>query len=74
VVLWEICEFGKLPYSNLSDDEVIMKVLGEGTVRLSLPSLLCPQRQNLYVTNYTVALSYVIIFQFIFSLLLHYIT
>jgi hypothetical protein len=56
VVLWEICEFGKLPYSDLNDDEVIVKVLGEGTVRLGLPSLSSPQRQNMYVTCYTVSL------------------
>ncbi|KAJ9591249.1 hypothetical protein L9F63_002214, partial [Diploptera punctata] len=49
VVLWEICEFGKLPYSELTDDEVIVKVLGEGTHRLGLPSLPCPHRQNLYL-------------------------
>ena len=49
MVLWEICEFGKLPYSDLNDDEVIVKVLGDGTVRLGLPSLSSPQRQNLYV-------------------------
>jgi len=56
VVLWEICEFGKLPYSDLNDDEVIVKVLGEGTVRLGLPSLSSPHRQNLYVTHCTVLL------------------
>ncbi|XP_069692335.1 uncharacterized protein [Periplaneta americana] len=49
VVFWEIFEFGKLPYSDLSDDEVIVKVLGEGTQRLDQPSLACPQRQNLYL-------------------------
>jgi hypothetical protein len=56
VVLWEIWEFGKLPYSDLNDDEVIVKVLGEGNVRLGLPSLSSPQRQNLYVTHCTVFL------------------
>lgn len=56
MVLWEICEFGKLPYSDLNDDEVIVRVLAEGTVRLGLPSLSSPQRQNLYVTHYTVFL------------------
>lgn len=56
VVLWEICEFGKLPYSDLNDDEVIVKVLGEGTVRLGQPSLSSPQRQNLYVTHCAVLL------------------
>ncbi|XP_021936652.1 uncharacterized protein LOC110838099, partial [Zootermopsis nevadensis] len=49
VVLWEVCEFGKLPYSDLSDDEVIVKVLGEGTLHLKPPSLSCPQGQNLYL-------------------------
>ncbi|XP_067005607.2 uncharacterized protein [Anabrus simplex] len=48
VVLWEICEFGKLPYSELTDDEVIVKVLGEGNHRLSLPSRSCLHRHNLY--------------------------
>jgi hypothetical protein len=52
VVLWEVCEFGKLPYSDLNDDEVIVKVLGEGTLRLGLPSLSCPQRQNMYVKKH----------------------
>jgi len=56
VVLWEICEFGKLPYSDLNDDEVIVKVLGEGTMRLGLPSLSSPQRQNLYVSHCTILL------------------
>jgi hypothetical protein len=56
-VLWEVCEFGKLPYSDLSDDEVIVKVLGDGTLRLKSPSLSCPQGQNLYVTNYMVLFS-----------------
>jgi len=56
VVLWEICEFGKLPYSDLNDDEVIVKVLGEGTVHLGLPSLSSPHRQNLYVTHCIVLL------------------
>ncbi|XP_049853256.1 uncharacterized protein LOC126334745 isoform X4 [Schistocerca gregaria] len=46
VVLWEICEFGKLPYAELTDDEVIVKVLGEGTYRLPLPSYISPYRNN----------------------------
>lgn len=49
VVLWEICEFGKLPYTELTDDEVIVKVLGEGTYRLPLPSYISPYRNNLYL-------------------------
>lgn len=57
VVLWEVCEFGKLPYSDLSDDEVIVKVLGEGTLHLKPPSLSCPQGQNLYVTDCTLLFS-----------------
>ncbi|GLH02940.1 Tyrosine-protein kinase transmembrane receptor Ror [Gryllus bimaculatus] len=48
VVLWEICEFGKLPYEDLSDDEVIVKVLVEVSKCLPLPSRSCPHRHNLY--------------------------
>nr|CAD7262954.1 unnamed protein product [Timema shepardi] len=49
VVLWELCEFGKLPYAELTDDEVIVRVLGSGTYRLGLPTLPSPHRHNLYL-------------------------
>ena len=38
IVLWEICEFGKLPYPDLSDEEVIEKVLGNRSSCLPFPS------------------------------------
>lgn len=38
VLLWEIAEFGKLPYQELTDDEVITKVLVQGSVRLPPPN------------------------------------
>ncbi|XP_054281695.1 uncharacterized protein LOC128999301 isoform X1 [Macrosteles quadrilineatus] len=38
VLLWEICQLGEMPYSELSDDQVIVKVLGGG-VRLPPPAL-----------------------------------
>uniref|UniRef100_A0A1B6DIJ0 Protein kinase domain-containing protein n=1 Tax=Clastoptera arizonana TaxID=38151 RepID=A0A1B6DIJ0_9HEMI len=38
VVLWEICEFGHLPYSELTDDQVILKVLCSEGVRLTCPT------------------------------------
>lgn len=47
VVLWEISEFGKLPYNDLSDDEVIIRVLGEGTHRLPMPVVESPFKSNL---------------------------
>ncbi|XP_063230667.1 uncharacterized protein LOC134535481 isoform X2 [Bacillus rossius redtenbacheri] len=48
VVLWEICQFGRLPYAELTDEEVIVQVLGELSRRLPLPSLPSPHRHNLY--------------------------
>ncbi|XP_014252265.1 uncharacterized protein LOC106668161 isoform X2 [Cimex lectularius] len=46
VILWEIAEFGKLPYSDLSDDEVISKVFGEEMLLLPQPN--CLSGQYLY--------------------------
>ncbi len=49
ILLWEICEFGKLPYFELSDDEVISRVLTEKNYVLgqpTMPSLLL--REELY--------------------------
>jgi len=39
VVLWEIAEFGKLPYSHLSDEQVISRVLSEKNLILSEPTM-----------------------------------
>ncbi|XP_049818372.1 uncharacterized protein LOC109603335 isoform X2 [Aethina tumida] len=38
VTLWEICECGDQPYSQLTDDEVLSQVLGSPNVRLSRPT------------------------------------
>lgn len=47
VLLWELEEWGKLPYNDLTDDEVILKVLGEQCIRLQLPSLRTPYSQHM---------------------------
>uniref|UniRef100_A0A0A9YM91 Serine/threonine-protein kinase LMTK3 n=1 Tax=Lygus hesperus TaxID=30085 RepID=A0A0A9YM91_LYGHE len=46
VLLWEIAEFGRLPYDNLSDDQVIVRVFGDEEYRLLEPD--CPFGQYLY--------------------------
>ncbi|XP_039290236.1 uncharacterized protein LOC111046846 isoform X2 [Nilaparvata lugens] len=38
VVLWEVCEFGALPYTSLSDDQVIVRVLGNERLKLAPPT------------------------------------
>lgn len=38
VVLWEIAELGKLPYENLSDEDVLQKVLIDKNLQLSPPT------------------------------------
>lgn len=49
VVLWEICEFGKLPYFELNDDEVISRVLSDRTYILGQPTMPCLLlREKLY--------------------------
>ncbi|XP_065338631.1 uncharacterized protein LOC135938699 isoform X3 [Cloeon dipterum] len=48
VLLWEVIEFGSLPYSALSDDEVIVHVLGPSRQILPPPSLNLPHSQYLY--------------------------
>ncbi|XP_046402298.1 uncharacterized protein LOC124168207 [Ischnura elegans] len=48
VILWELCEFGRLPYSELNDEEVIIKVLSEKSLHLGPPSRPCLQANNLY--------------------------
>ncbi|CAG7719999.1 unnamed protein product [Allacma fusca] len=39
VVIWEICEMGKLPYSNLSDEEVLERVISDKNLGLPMPSI-----------------------------------
>lgn len=39
VLLWEIFEFGKLPHSQLTDDQVITRVFGPEALRLPAPDL-----------------------------------
>ncbi|KAG8178500.1 hypothetical protein JTE90_000459 [Oedothorax gibbosus] len=39
VVLWEIFEFGKLPYEDLTNEQVLQKVLIDQTVTLPPPSM-----------------------------------
>lgn len=47
VLLWEIAEFGKMPYAELSDEEVIYQVLStDGKTRLPQPN--CPFGQYMY--------------------------
>uniref|UniRef100_A0A224XG87 Putative catalytic domain of protein tyrosine kinase n=1 Tax=Panstrongylus lignarius TaxID=156445 RepID=A0A224XG87_9HEMI len=46
VVLWEIAEFGKLPYFDLSDDQVIVRVHGDEKYRLPQPD--CPYGHYLF--------------------------
>lgn len=38
VTMWEICECGTRPYTNLNDDEVVSQVLGGPGLRLGRPS------------------------------------
>ncbi|RZF43507.1 hypothetical protein LSTR_LSTR005243, partial [Laodelphax striatellus] len=38
VLLWEVCEFGALPYTSLSDDQVIVRVLGKERLKLAPPT------------------------------------
>ncbi|XP_059477234.1 uncharacterized protein LOC132197739 isoform X2 [Neocloeon triangulifer] len=48
VLLWEVIEFGSLPYATLSDEEVIVQVLGPSRRILPPPSLNLPHSQYLY--------------------------
>ena len=41
VLLWEILEFGKLPYMSLSNNDVIQKVLIECSLKLEQPKTPC---------------------------------
>jgi serine/threonine protein kinase len=42
VLMWEIMQFGQLPYAELSDDEVLVQVLGTGKRLPHPPSLNLP--------------------------------
>ncbi|KAF8765248.1 serine/threonine-protein kinase LMTK1-like [Argiope bruennichi] len=48
VVLWELLEFGKLPYVNMNDNDVIQKVLIECTVKLEQPKTPCVHKDMIY--------------------------
>ncbi|XP_035222672.1 uncharacterized protein LOC118195452 [Stegodyphus dumicola] len=47
VVLWEIFEFAKLPYEELSNEDVLQKVLVERSVQLSCPAFDFPLSKEL---------------------------
>nr|XP_015921174.1 uncharacterized protein LOC107449992 isoform X2 [Parasteatoda tepidariorum] len=49
IVVWEIFEFGKLPYEKLSNEEVLQKVLIEKSVQLPPISGNCSQKSELYL-------------------------
>ncbi|XP_076312099.1 uncharacterized protein LOC143225852 isoform X2 [Tachypleus tridentatus] len=48
IVLWELFEFGKLPYQELSNDDVIQKVIIEKTVLLDQPTTACVHSDKIY--------------------------
>jgi len=39
VALWELVTFGGMPYTDLSNDQVIQQVIADGTVRLCQPEV-----------------------------------
>jgi len=39
VALWELVTYGGLPYTDLSNDQVIQLVIGDGSVRLCQPEV-----------------------------------
>lgn len=47
IVFWEICEFCKLPYAELNDDQVIVRVLGEKNYFLDKPSMFCLHKDEM---------------------------
>lgn len=47
IVFWEICEFCKLPYSELNDDQVITRVLGDKNYFLEKPNMFCLHKDEL---------------------------
>lgn len=48
VLLWEILEFGKLPYIGLTNDEVVQKVLIECCLKLEQPKTPCVHKDMIY--------------------------
>ncbi|UYV79594.1 CENPA [Cordylochernes scorpioides] len=48
VLVWELLEFGTLPYPSLSDDQVLQKVVVERSVGLERPKISCPFRDHIY--------------------------
>ncbi|GIX94393.1 hypothetical protein CDAR_220691 [Caerostris darwini] len=49
IILWEIFELGKLPYEELTNEEVLQKVLIEKTVQLLTPTKEFPVKEELYL-------------------------
>jgi tyrosine kinase 2 len=39
VVLWEICEMGKFPYGDLSDEQVLERVISDKNLNLPMPTI-----------------------------------
>ncbi|KFM77417.1 Serine/threonine-protein kinase LMTK1, partial [Stegodyphus mimosarum] len=48
VLLWELLEFGKLPYFGINDSVVIQKVLIECTLKLEQPKTPCVHKDMIY--------------------------
>ncbi|KAG8191327.1 hypothetical protein JTE90_006075 [Oedothorax gibbosus] len=48
ILLWELLEFGKLPYVESSDNDVIQRVLVEGSLRLEQPKTPCAHNDMIY--------------------------
>ncbi|KAL5018935.1 hypothetical protein ScPMuIL_004657 [Solemya velum] len=48
VVLWEIAEFGALPYKNLTDETVLQDVINQKSTQLPPPTLPVLQREQMY--------------------------
>ncbi|GIZ02041.1 hypothetical protein CEXT_205611 [Caerostris extrusa] len=48
VVLWEFLEFGKLPYVNMNDNDVIQRVLIECTLKLEQPKTPCVHKDMIF--------------------------
>ncbi|XP_075231621.1 uncharacterized protein LOC142330294 isoform X2 [Lycorma delicatula] len=48
VLLWEVCEFGALPYTSLSDEQVIVRVLGKEGLILPPPTYPSLHTAHLY--------------------------
>ncbi|XP_076314906.1 uncharacterized protein LOC143227335 [Tachypleus tridentatus] len=48
VLLWETLEFGRQPYTNMTDDEVIQKVISQQTIQLEKPESYCVHADKLF--------------------------